>query len=184
MTDIVQALKTRARILQKQIIGGEVGALAKARKLGELRTFDDQAIASSIKRRHCLALVARECGFDGWSHFVAVIVHNDRAKGMGTLLHPGRCQVHWNIWFADYDHASRVRQEHGGFLLGYKNQFLVVDEDYIKSLGFQPDDNDVVSAGRDWINPEDNKARLRLFARLIQRIHADNPLFRPDADAA
>ena len=180
MAEIVHALKIRARILHNQIASGRPDAVKKSHTIKELAKLDEETIAATIKRRHCLAIVAKECGFNGWPHLTAVILHNDLAMGLGTLLHPKRCGVHWNIWFADYTETKRVREEHGGYLLGYKNQFLIVDEDYINTLGFDANDPDLLRAGRDWIKPESSAARLNLFTRLIQIIHNKNPIQQPE----
>jgi hypothetical protein len=176
MADIIHALKNRARILHKQAANGEKPALDRVRQLTELRGLDDKAIVAKVKRRHFLTHVARECGFDGWSHLSAVIARNDLSGGMGTLMYPRRCHVHWNIWFAHYDEAIRVRKEHGGFLLGYKNQYLIVDEDYIKELGLDLDDPDLALIRRDMVLPKDRGALLRLFATLVEITHAEKPL--------
>jgi hypothetical protein len=42
----------------------DVEALRRVRILPELATSDDERLASDIQRRHCLAVIARELGFD------------------------------------------------------------------------------------------------------------------------
>jgi hypothetical protein len=122
--------------------------------------------AGAIRRRHCLAVVARELGFRGWPHAVQVLSGTGTTDA-GTLLYPRRCGAHINIWCASYDQAKRIRARHGGFLLGYKHQYLVVDDDYMTTLGVDPDDPDLDMIGRDWVGPSDAVARARLYGRVI-----------------
>jgi len=164
--DATSILKKRARTLHKQARLGDRAALGRLRKLAEFRSPDDDAILSGLKRRHCLSVVAQECGFDGWSHASGLIGGGDKG-GFGTTLYPKGCAAHSNIWSASYDEARQIHEQHGGYLLAYKNQFLVVDEHFIRTIGLDPDDPDFDQIGRDWARPANPAARARLYARLI-----------------
>jgi hypothetical protein len=119
------------------------------------------------KRRHHLAAVAKQLGFDGWPHLVAVL-KGDEAQNFGTLLYPNVCSAHFNIWSASYDEARTIREEHGGWLLPYRHQFIIVDRHYIETIGLDPDADDWAEMGRDWVRPASADARQRLCQRLIQ----------------
>ena len=84
----------------------------------------------------------------------------------GMLLCPDRCFAHWNIWCATYEEAAKVRAETNGYLLAYKQQLLVVDSDYIRTLGLDPDAAEWQIMQRDWVKG-DIKARSRLYLALI-----------------
>lgn len=168
MAGVISDLKAQARILHHQIIAREPNALARARQLAELRDSDGGALPSRVKRRHCLAVVARELGFQGWPHASAVLRGTD-SSDFGTLLYPEWSHVHWNIWSASYDEASTIRQQHGGYLLAYRRHFFIADRHFIETLGLNPDDPDWDLIGRDWVKPARPEARERLYGKLIRR---------------
>ena len=99
MAGVISDLKAQARILHHQVIEREPIALARAQQVAEWRDSDTAALPRRIKRRHCLAVIARELGFQGWSHAAAVLRGTD-SSDFGTLLYPKWGHVHWNIWSA------------------------------------------------------------------------------------
>lgn len=165
--DIIHDLKQAARTLQRQAIRGDAAAITRLGALPELREADGSTAIARLRRRHCLAVVAGELGFQGWSHATAVLVHGSTGD-FGTLLCPPHCAVHWNIWSADLAEARAIRAGHGGYLLAYRRQFLIVDRHYIESLGLDADDPDWAAIGRDWTVAGPSPARQRLYARLIR----------------
>ncbi len=166
MTDSVEALKNRARILHRNAKSLDAQALKQLRTEPELRKFDDEALLRALKRRHCLAAIAREFGFEGWSH-AACVLGGKPTDDYGKLLYPRGCAAHTNIWSASYEEARDIREQHGGFLLAYQRQFIVVEDEFIRTMGLDPDDPDWAEMGRDWIKPADPSARQRLYGKLI-----------------
>lgn len=166
MDDVTRELKTWARLLQRALEAGDPAALPRARRLPELRALEPAALVGAFQRRHALAIIALELGFQGWSHLTAVLSGAEQ-RDLGTALLPPRCKAHWNIWSARYEEAAAIRAEHGGYLLAWKYHFLVVDADYIESLGLDPADPDWEAIGRDWARPRDLAARARLYGRLF-----------------
>jgi len=167
----VTCLKHYARILHRRAQRGEPEALKRLRVLRELRDAEPAEIARTIQRRHCLTASAVNVGFRSWEHALSVFDCNGQgdgsAKDFGTLLYPDSCFGHWNIWSADYEEARAIRETHGGYLLAYRRQFLIVDRHYIESLGLDPDDPDWGAIGRDWVKPHDREARARLDRTLV-----------------
>jgi hypothetical protein len=169
MAGVIADLKARARILHRQVGQRESHAVARMRQLPEFRDHDPSSLpASSIKRRHCLAVVARELGFQGWPHAVRVLRGTD-SSDFGTLLYPDGADAHWNIWSASYAEAKAIRRQHGGYLLAYRRHFFIVDRYFIETLGLQPEDPDWELIGRDWVQPRQADARERLYGKLIRR---------------
>src|SRR6185436_1730841 len=152
MAGVISDLKVHARRLHRQISRHEPQAVARTRRLDEFRDCDPASLGASIRRRHCLAVIARELGFQGWPHAVAVLRGTDSID-FGTLLYPKGAEVHWNIWSASYAEARVIREQHGGYLLAYKRQFFIVDRHFIKTIGLEPDDPDWDLIGRDWVKP-------------------------------
>ena len=166
MIDLVEDLKQRARVLHNAARAGEPAALARVRALPELRVHDDAALPGLVLRRHCLGALALALGFSGWPHAKAVLSGDD-LDDLGTLMHRESGGAYWNIWSASYDEASAIRKDHGGYLLGYRRQFLIVESYFIESIGLDPDDPDWSQIGRDWPRPTDRAAWTRLTARAI-----------------
>ncbi|MDA0261147.1 MAG: hypothetical protein O3A21_02960 [Proteobacteria bacterium] len=162
----VEALKSRARDLHRDVKSGQAAALKRLRMLADFRSAAAATMPAAVKRRHCLAVIAREFGFRGWPHAVQVLA-GERVEDFGTLLYPQRCGVHINIWSASYDEAKQIQARHGGFLLAYKRQYLIVDDDYIRTLGLEPRDPDFDAIDRDWAGPEHGKVRARLYGKVI-----------------
>ncbi|MBO6505658.1 MAG: hypothetical protein JJ850_07910 [Kordiimonadaceae bacterium] len=153
---IITFLKEEARLLQKRATAEEPNALRRL-QVGSPAV----ALGADTQRKHALATIAREIGFPNWQSVVACFEGREGAT-FEAFLHPRRCHVFWNIWLASYDEAKTVRQEHGGYLLSYGKQFIVVDADYVTSLGIDPFDSRWERIGRDWHQPGDMDARSGL----------------------
>jgi hypothetical protein len=171
MAGVISDLKAQARILHRQVASGNPGAVARVRRLPDLADGDVHAVAVRTRRRHCLATLARELGFDGWPHASAVLRGTD-ASDFGTLLYPSGAEVHWNVWSASYEEAAAIREDHGGYLLAYRRHFFITDRHFIATLGLDPDDPDWERIGRDWVKPTRPEARERLYWKLI-RVRSD-----------
>lgn len=163
---IIGDLKAHARVLHRRALALDPDALQSLRELPDFARAADAELRQTLRRRHCLLLVARRLGFRDWNHLLAVLAGSD-SQDFGTLLYPATCQGHWNIWSASYAEARSIRAAHGGFLLAYKRQFLIVDRDYVDSLGIDPEDPDWTSIGRDWVRPQNPEARARLYRKLV-----------------
>jgi hypothetical protein len=167
LSDTISDLKAHARVLHKLALAGQPSALQRLRVLPEWSRAADEAILAGLQRRHCLGAVARQLGFQNWQHARAVLQGEDTSD-FGTLLYPATCHGHWNIWSAAYDEAREIRAAHGGYLLAYRRQFLIVDQHYVESMGLDPEAADWTRIGRDWVRPGDFAARARLYRQLVQ----------------
>lgn len=161
---IFDFLKNEARLLHKQAKAGARSAVQRLNKGSPAA-----ALGEDIQRKHCLATVAREIGFPNWKAVVTCF-ESGAGANFAEFLHPKRCHIFWNIWLATYDEAARVRAEHGGFLLTYGSQFMVVDDDYVSALGAKPENALWAAIGRDWAKPNDIAARDQL-SLLIAKVH-------------
>jgi|CXWL01.1.fsa_nt_gi hypothetical protein len=165
---VVTRLKSHARVLERAAALGVAPALARLRALPELRPLDNAELAATVRRRHCLAVIARALGFAGWPELAADL--DGAANGeFGTLLYPPGSAAFWNVWSAAYDEARAIRAEHGGYLLAYRRHFFIAEDHFVANLGLDPDDPDWTAIGRDWVRPADPAARQRLYAALVDR---------------
>ncbi|MDC0682821.1 hypothetical protein [Sorangium atrum] len=173
MMDPVRELKTRAELLHKQLASNDVKALLRLRALPELGRADEAALAAAvagIRRKHCLAVVARECGFSSWERARLALAGEPGAPELGTLLY-GRDGGVLHHWFATYEearaHVEALPEASPGYLLAYKHHFFVADRAFVASLGLDPDDPDWQAIGWDWARPADVAARSRLYAKRL-----------------
>ncbi|WP_437280355.1 hypothetical protein WME90_07280 [Sorangium sp. So ce375] len=173
MMDPVRELKIRAELLHKQLASNDAEALLRLRALPELSRADEAALAaaaSGIRRKHCLAVVARECGFSSWERARLALAGEPGAPELGTLLY-GRDGGVLHHWFATYDearaHVEALPEASRGYLLAYNLHFFIADRAFIASLGLDPDDPDWQAIGWDWARPADLAARSRLYAKRL-----------------
>lgn len=164
--DVISEIKTHARVLHRRAQSGDASALELLRVLPEFAHRSHGEIAADLQRRHCLAAVARRLGFRSWTHAKDVLSDVEQ-RDFGTLLYPQSCGGHYNIWSASYDEAKDIRAAHGGYLLVYRHQFLIVDGAYVDSMGLDPTDPDWERIARDWARPGDFAARGRLYRQLV-----------------
>jgi hypothetical protein len=173
--DAIRELKTRAEILHRRIQANDHHAIGRLRLLPQFRRAPCEqlaAAASTIQRRDCLTVIAAELGFASWPDAKTAIAGDAPAgtyvEDFGTLLYPGhRVAGHLNRWYKTYEEAAADRASSGGYLLGYKRQYVVVDRYFIESLGLDPADPDWEALGFDWIRPKNVAARSRLYAKLV-----------------
>ena len=158
----IEECKIQASILLKSLRGNDAEKAAKRFK--RLPEFADLSIENilqqDIKRKHALLLIAVENGFNSWLDLKMQI--NFIVSG------------YLNAWFANYAEAKSHLQSAGGFLLPYKSQFFICNANYIKQIGFEPDDPDWKKIDYDWAMPADQDAYRRLYKKWIQVIGADH----------
>ncbi len=93
-----------------------------------------------LKLKHTLALIAVQLGFAHWQQASAVLSGHGQTHSpvnMGTLFYPVAGHGLTNEWFADYKSAQLVFNKHKNkWLFPYKNQFIVVDRNYLNAFNF------------------------------------------------
>jgi hypothetical protein len=177
MRSPVRELKIRAEILHHQLPAFDPAALARLRALAELRRANDAELrdaAPGLRRKHCLAVVARELGFQSFEHARRVLEGDPAEADFGTLLYGAGSGAYLNHWFATYAeaHAQQVETAATGprsYLLAYKRHCFLAERGFVEALGFDADDPDWSAIGWDWVRPREPEARARLYAR---RLHA------------
>ena len=84
------------------------------------------------------------------------------------IMYVPRMDVFLNSWFTDYDKARAYLEKDGGFLLPYRDQFVITEAGGIRELGLDPNDPDWEKIGCDWARPKNAEAWERLkLKRLI-----------------
>ncbi len=125
-------VKTQAKKLLKALrLDSELLLTMKlSLKRLSLSSLDD------LRLKHCLTIVSQQLGFDNWHHAQNTLSGNVKTGtplNMGTFLYPKGCGGFINEWFADYEQAKNilVNEANNKWLLPYKNQFIVVEKEFI-----------------------------------------------------
>lgn len=179
--DPVSELKIRAEILHKRLASGSADAIERLRALPEMRRADERALAamaSDARRKHCLAIVARECGFSSWEHAHRVLDGDPHEADFGTLLHGEGASAILKAWFAKYEEARAFLDEASldgtrRYLLVYRRDFFVADRHFIATLGLDPDDADWQAIDWSWPRPRDPIARRRLYQKRLTALRGE-----------
>jgi len=95
-----------------------------------------------LKLKHCLSLVSMELGFTNWHQAKDVLSGNVEplaVNNMGSFFYPKSCGSFINEWFADYQVAKSTveNSSQAKWLLPYKNQYVVVKQDYINAFNLE-----------------------------------------------
>jgi hypothetical protein len=161
----LEECKIQASILFKTLSGAVSKPLPNPSLGEDAQSFQDSSSKNALKRfhrcpetrdiplellklKHALAVIAFEKGFRSWEELKLQI---GLIKG-GFL----------NLWFRNYEEAKAYQNESGGFLLPYKKQFFICNEDYIRGLGLNPEDPAWASIQFDGGKPENMNILRRL----------------------
>lgn len=163
MNDATKELKLRARILQRSIQQGKPRAL---HRLARFRTTQRPS-PQKVQRKHCLNIIAQEFGFKNFTHASEIFDGSSEIDDFGSLLNTNACTGGLSTWFAHYPAAFAHKAANGGYLLGYRTQFVVAQAPYIEALGLDPHDSDWALMDCDWGHPHALAPRARLYAKLL-----------------
>ncbi|WP_426757047.1 GIY-YIG nuclease family protein [Myxococcus sp. Y35] len=173
----LQECKVRASLLLKALGSSDASrAASAAERLRVLPGFaglplgEVLARKETVRRKHALAVIAREQGHATWA---ALKEAREGAAGPHRVdfehLLARVGAAHLNRWFTSYAEAAASLRAHGGFLFPFREQFFVCEASLLEAVGMDPADEDWARMGRDWVSPLDGDARERLarkFARL------------------
>lgn len=152
----IEECKVQASVLLKSLRKDQAEQAAK--RFHRLPEFENLSISDimqkEIKRKDALRVIAIEKGFNSW----------EQLKCQLPFIRGGFL----NKWFANYSDAKSYLQSNGGFLLPFKHQYFVCDEDYIANLGFEPNDLDWKLIGCDWEKPTNAGAWKRLYKKWMK----------------
>ncbi|GHF99131.1 hypothetical protein [Thalassotalea marina] len=134
----INEIKLQAKKLHKRLKSGEMITAKIEKQLTRLNTN-----LTELKLKHCLTIVSQQLGFVHWHQahqFFSGISENNTPLNWGTYLYPEQNDVFINEWFADYSQAKIVLEKHPQikWLLPYKQQFIVVEKDFIDRFKLDP----------------------------------------------
>lgn len=133
----LESLRIKAKLLQK--------AKKKAGK--------------EIQLKEAFDIIAKASGFKSWQDLSELYVATEHYCPKGS-------SAHWKVWFKNYDEALKHLADGADYLLPYRDHYFICEKDYLTFLGIDPNDEDLKKIGRNWIEPKDADAFLRLTTKL------------------
>lgn len=133
----LESLKIKAKLLQK----------------AKIKASNDFALKDAY------AILAKTAGYRSWKEMKDDYEVSD-------VFNPPRWSAQWKNWFNTREEALEHFNSRENYLIPFRKQFFICDENYIKALGIEMDDDDLNAVGNDWTNPQDVKS----WGRLVHKI--------------
>ncbi|WDE12957.1 hypothetical protein [Thalassomonas haliotis] len=110
-------------------------------------------------------VIARKYGFRHWDH-AREVLQGKVCRDYGTFWYKPQCSALLNLWCSSYKEAGLQQKNHGGFILPYKNQFLVVEQYYLELLGVDSRDENWPALNFDWCSGDTVKRQQLALQRI------------------
>src|SRR5690606_21881666 len=149
----------------------ESRALIERKTRARLRLNALKASQPELRLRDCLNAVSREAGFDDFPHARRVLSGEARpGDDFGTFWYAPACRGILNQWFATYEEAraALAATRRRSFLLPYRRQLMVVEDDFIRALGLDAEDERWGGIEYDIVWPGNSVAKQGLAFRRIE----------------
>jgi len=119
-----------------------------------------------LRLKDSQSVIARKYGFRHWDH-AREVLQGSFCRDYGTFWYHPKCTGLLNLWCASYKEANSQQKAQGGFILPYKNQYLVVERHYLELLGLDSRDKHWAAINFDWCSG-DIASRQQLALQRIQ----------------
>ena len=168
-------LKESASLLLKHCQNKDDEAVARFRALksfSALTASDEKAIAS-LQLKDAFTVIAIENGYESWAELKSALDAAAETSPLAEVkdqFYPKGYTTYWNIWFAKYSQAKKVLNEGKGYLLPFRNQFFIVEEHFVDSIGIPHVLPEWSEIGNDWVHPKNVKAWLKLNEMYVKAI--------------
>jgi hypothetical protein len=153
----IEDCKREASLLIKDLTSAQSDVAASAaERFRRIAPFREQtgdeilAVRKDIRRKHALAVIAREHGYAAWKNL------KDAAD---VLWCPPGSSAFWHNWCKTHEEAQSYLEANGGYLLTAHGKCFIAERGYIESLGLDPDDPRWEAIGHDVYRPMDEAAR-------------------------
>ncbi|MFA6468238.1 MAG: hypothetical protein WCW35_05015 [Bacteroidota bacterium] len=145
-------------------------AVDRFRQLSSFATLtaDDNNALNDLQLKHAFNVIAVENGYESWNDLKSALdnaAENSPLAEIKEQFYPKGFTTYWNIWFAKYSQAKKVLGEGRGYLLPFKNQYFIVEEHFVDSIGLPHTLREWKEIGNDWVHPKNVKAWLALNER-------------------
>ena len=166
-------LKNEADLLLKGALSSDSASLERFRSSSiSPKVAEDP---STLQLKYALQVIATENDYATWSDLKAALDHAAETSPLAEVtdqFYPKGLTTYWNIWFAHYSQAKKVLLEGKGYLLPFKNQFFIVEEHFVDSIGIPQTLPEWEAIGNDWAHPKKVKPWLALNERYAAAIAA------------
>lgn len=154
----------------------QVQAINRFRQLSLFETLTSGATEAleNLQLKHAFSVIAEENGYASWTELKFALDQAAETSPLAEIkeqFYPKGFTTYWNIWFAKYSQAKKVLSEGKGFLLPYKNQYFIVEEHFVDSIGLPHTLPEWKSIGNDWIHPKNVKAWLVLNEMYVKAMN-------------
>ena len=168
-------LKNEADLLLKHAQQGDARAIYRFCQLPQFASLsvESESTVNDLQLKHSFNVIAVENGYASWAELKTALDHAAETSPLAEIkeqFYPKGFTTYWNIWFAKYSQAKKVLSEGKGFLLPYKNQYFIVEEHFVDSIGLPHTLPEWKEIGNDWIHPKNVKAWLRLSEMYVKAI--------------
>ncbi|MBP6673620.1 MAG: hypothetical protein KA247_10745 [Bacteroidetes bacterium] len=170
-------LKNEAEILLKLALNLDPEAIVRFHRLEQFSalTAVETTAVEELQLKNALHVIAIENGYASWNELKTALDSAAETSPFAVIndqFYPKGFTTYWNIWFAKYSQAKKVLQDGGGFLLPFKNQYFIVEEHFVDSIGLPHTLPEWKSIGNDWVHPKHAKAWLKLNAMYEDAVKA------------
>jgi len=124
MNRLTEEIKTRARLLQKQLQRGHQPSIKRVRILCRQQRWNPETEPSLSQ---CMNLIAADTGFRDWAHARrAFTASGSEMVDMGSFWYGEHSAGLTNIWCSSYAEASQQQKQQAGlYLLPYGRQYVL-----------------------------------------------------------
>jgi hypothetical protein len=126
----------------------------KAKLLQKAKLKNDKKFAL----KDALVIISKAAGYSSWKDMKDSYNESD-------IFNPPNWSAQWKIWFATIEEA-RHNLKPELYLIPFQKQFFICDIDYLKALGIDSIDSDLIKIGNDWSAPLDLKSWERLKLKI------------------
>jgi hypothetical protein len=166
--------KVRASILLKELSSADSARATRAAErlctipaFAGLSASELLARSDSVRRKHALAVIAREQGYGSWAELKQALGEDAQPQFDSEAFFVKAVSAFLNHWFSSYPEALLALERTGGYLFPYRGQFFVCEASFLRTLGVDVTDPDWERMGRNWVQPLDPAAHERLEQKLI-----------------
>jgi DNA-binding phage protein len=178
--DNLQEFRIRASRLKKELNSAEDAvALRAAERFRTLPAFQEKtaeqiaAARAYVQRKHALAVIATEAGFESWAQLRCARLFDAAPSFDTTRLFQRGSAGFLNLWFRSYEEARPLlAAEPRRYLFPHGRHFFLCEALFLENAGVDPSDPDWERIGRDWVRPSDTRAQARLAVRLRRAIRS------------
>ncbi|MGA2880050.1 MAG: hypothetical protein ABSG13_13970 [Bryobacteraceae bacterium] len=125
-------------------------AAERFRILPPFRDKTPEQIASDIKRKHALAVIAKETGFESWTQLRCAKLFGPETSFDTTRLFQSGNAGFLNLWFRSYNQARELLlAEPARYLFPYRRHFFLCEPLFLENAGVDPWVPDWERIGRD-----------------------------------